>query len=125
MTIAYSCHPGTHKATATRSRPAVQPRADVFEGKDHFELRLDMPGVLADDLNVQLDRSELTVSGTRWLGPAEEGKERPSRLYRRLFLVPDSVDPAAITAGLDKGVLTLTLGKRAEAAVRTIKIAQQ
>lgn len=102
-----------------------RPQADIYEGKSEFVLVLDTPGVVSDDVHVQLDRSALTVEAVRWLGPAVEGQERPSRTYRRSFVLPDSVDAERISAALDKGVLTLTLPKRADAAVRTIRVTPQ
>jgi len=120
-------HTETSARTCTPSATCqvARPRADIYEGKTEFVLILDTPGVATDDVHVELDRSELTVVAVRWLGPAVEGKERPSRSYRRSFVLPDTVDAERISAALDKGVLTLTLPKRADASVRTIRVTPQ
>ena len=121
----------THNETSAKSCGqqnacrVARPRADIYEGKSEFVLVLDTPGVLTDDVHVQLDRSELQVEAVRWLAPAVDGQQRPARSYRRTFVLPDTVDAEHITAALDKGVLTLTLPKRSDAAVRTIRVNQQ
>jgi HSP20 family protein len=108
--------------TTTARRDHVTPRADVLEGKTEYVLLLDLPGVATGDVTVELDRGDLVVEAVRYLGPAVEGGTRPSRRYRRTFGLPDTVDAKAISAGLDSGVLTLTLPKRAEAAAHRIPV---
>lgn len=116
-----SCGPCTTTTTTSR-RDHVTPRADVLEGKEQYVLLLDVPGVTNGDVTVELDRGDLVVEATRYLGPAVEGQPRPARRYRRTFSLPDTVDTKAITAALDKGVLTLTLPKRAEATAQRIPV---
>ena len=126
LNITASCgsSPGPASQSPVKAQAAdtLRPRAEIREGKERYELELELPGVLADDLSVQVDRGELTVEATRFLGPAVDGQERPRRVYQRAFALPESVDPEQIGANLENGVLTLTLGKRTEAAVRKIKV---
>lgn len=108
--------------TARPRGPAHTPRVDIVETDGDFKVLVELPGVLSADVSVQLDRRQLTVEATRFLGPATPEGERPSRFYRRAFTVPDSVNPNAITAALDAGILTVTLGKRAESRARAIEV---
>jgi len=117
-----TCGPCTTTTASAARRDHVTPRADILEGRDQFVLLLDVPGVVTGDVTVELDRGGLVVEAIRYLGPAVQGASRPSRRYRRTFSLPDTVDAKAITAALDKGVLTVTLPKRAEAAAHRIPV---
>ncbi|MBT9557698.1 MAG: Hsp20/alpha crystallin family protein [Myxococcales bacterium] len=108
--------------TARPRGPAHTPRVDVVETDGDFKVLLELPGVLSADVSVHLDRNQLTVAATRFLGSATAEGERPSRFYRRAFTVPDSVNANAVSAALDAGILTVTLGKRAESRARSIEV---
>ncbi len=115
MYAAYRC--------ATPAAPVYRARYDVAETAEAFELTIDLPGVDSADVDVKLEDGRLSVTATRWLGPAVgEGGTRPSRKISQSFTVPDTVDPVKVAARLDKGVLNLTLGKRDGITPRSVKV---
>ncbi len=86
---------------------------DIREEKDHIVMRLEMPGVSKDGLNINVDGSKLMIEGKR-SGKDIEGKWlvreiRPGN-YRREYTIDETIDRNAIEASLENGVLTLTLG---------------
>ena len=102
------------------------PAVDIFETEDAFRLELEIPAVATDAVNVALDDGVLTVSGGR---PAPEAdgqvryrRERRYGPFSRSFRLPETVDEGAIEAQAKDGVLTLTLGKRAQATPKRIEV---
>jgi len=92
------------------------PPADIKEADDHFEVRIDVPGVEAKDIDVSMENGMLKISGKREseLKDEQEGYRRVEREYgefHRQFTLPDSADPDKIAAKCDKGVLEITIGK--------------
>jgi HSP20 family protein len=110
------------------SRPsAFVPAFEVKETTDAFVLKADLPGVSDQNLDIAVHNSVLTVAGSR---QAEERKdddsyslyERQFGSFSRSFQLPETADGERVEAKLDAGVLTLTIGKKAEAKPRKIAI---
>ena len=103
------------------------PPVDVYEDEHNLVLKMEIPGVNEEDLKVSLENNTLTVTGERKF-EKEEKEENFHRIERRFgsftrtFRLPNTVDPEKVEAGYDKGILKLTLGKRAEAKPKEIKI---
>ena len=107
-----------------KGRPVMMPAVDVYENQDEYLLLADLPGVLPDDLEVQLEKGELSVQG--YWGPTNPGnvlaREFRQLDYRRAFLVPDTIDADAVSATLDDGVLTIHIPKAEAVKPRRIQI---
>ena len=104
------------------------PAVDVYEDEHSLTLKLEVPGLNEEDINVTLENNTLTVSGERKFEKEEKEEnfhriERRYGSFTRTFRLPSSVDSENVEAGYDKGVLKITLAKRAEAKPKTIKIA--
>lgn len=106
---------------------AWAPAADVTEDAKRFVISLEIPGVRADEVKIQLDDNRLIVSGEK----KHETDERTDRLHRferqfgsfsRTFTLPDTVDTDAIEARAQNGVLTLTVPKVEKAQPRSIPV---
>ncbi len=103
------------------------PAVDVYEDEHSLTLKLEVPGMKEEDIHVTLENQTLTVSGERKF-ENEEKEENFHRIERRYgsftrsFRLPNTVDAEKVEAGYDKGVLKITLAKRAEARPKTIKI---
>jgi HSP20 family protein len=103
------------------------PAVDVYEDDHNLVLKLEVPGVNEEDLNVTLENNTLTVSGERKL-EKEEKEENFHRIERRYgsftrsFRLPNTVDPEKVEAGYNKGILKISLAKRAEARPKQIKV---
>jgi HSP20 family protein len=88
-------------------------------------LKLEMPGVSKDQLDIDVDGNELQITGKR----AETGsegtylmRERPSGTFRQVYTLDDTIDRNKIEASLEGGVLTLCLHRRESEKPRKIAI---
>ncbi len=110
-----------------RPASAFAPAFEVKETNDAFVLRADLPGVTEADLDIAVHNNVLTVAGGRQAEERKEGEsyalyERQFGSFSRSFSLPDQADGDRIEAKLDRGVLTLTIGKKAEAKPRKIAL---
>ena len=103
--------PAKTKVVMRRAVPAI----DIFENEDEFMLVADVPGLGESDLELTFERGVLNFSGT-----AEVAGRHVE--YRRAISVPESIDAQAINASLERGVLSVSLPKRAELKPRRIAI---
>lgn len=102
-----------------KSKNTVQttPACDIMEENGSVRLLMDLPGVKADDLNIEVKSRQLRISGTMqdlWQGNQVE--------FRRSFNLSEDIDTARISAKLKDGVLALTLPKVPSAQVHKIAI---
>lgn len=103
------------------------PAVDVAEDPKAYSVAIELPGVRAEDLKIEVDGNRLTVKGEKKL-ETEDKTDRVHRFERRfgsferVFTLPDTVNPAGIEAKVADGVLTLTLPKTEKAQPRAIAI---
>ncbi len=110
---------------ARRSR-AVWPATNVFETKESFVVRADVPGLADSDVSVSVEEDALIIRGERKL-PVPDGyrvhlRERAPVAFTRKLPLPARVDADAVSASLKDGVLTITLPKAREALPRQIAV---
>jgi HSP20 family protein len=103
------------------------PAVDIYEDEHNLVLKLEAPGMNEEDLNVSLENSTLAISGERKFEKEEKEEnfhriERRYGSFSRTFRLPNTVDPEKVEAAYDKGILKITLGKRAEAKPKQIKV---
>jgi len=103
------------------------PPVDVYEDEHSITLKLEVPGVDEKAIDVSIENNTLTVRGERTLEKEEKAEnfqrvERQYGSFTRSFTVPNSVDPEQVTAHYDKGVLKISLAKKAEAKPKQIKV---
>jgi len=108
-----------------RSGQFVMPAASVLEDGDAYLLKVEMPGVNKEGLEISLENNELTLIGRRSL-PAIDGtlihRESRSENFRRVFELDPSIDRAKVSARIEQGVLTLTLPKAEQVKPRKIEV---
>src|SRR5256714_9856951 len=103
------------------------PAVDVYEDEHKVTLKLEIPGIKQEDVDVRLENNTLTVRGERKF-ETEEKEENFHRIERRYgsfsrsFTLPNSVDPENVKADYRDGVLNIELAKRAEAKPKQIKV---
>jgi HSP20 family protein len=88
-------------------------------------LRLDMPGVEKDDVDVRVENDQLIIHGTRTDEAEGENyvlRERRPGDFHQVFTIDETVDREKIDAKMDKGVLTLTLHLQEEVKPRKIEV---
>ena len=110
----------------TRPGPVYTPATDIFENAETITVLADMPGVKADDLQIDLRESVLTLTG-RVTAPesAKESdvlREYHSGTFFRQFTLSETIDQAKIDAKLTDGVLRLELPKVEKARPRQITV---
>jgi HSP20 family protein len=106
-----------------RTMPAV----DVVESEKAYEITAELPGMDEKAIEVKVTDGYLTIKGEKQEEKEEKKKdyylhERHFGSFERSFDVPESVDLSKIEATFKKGVLTVTLPKKAEAQKPTKKI---
>ncbi len=114
---------GRDTGTQRRWLPAM----DLVESKEQYVLRADLPGLSDGDVNIQLEDDVLTISGER----KTEHEQRQEGFYRlerafggfsRSLTLPDGVDPEAIQAHFDRGVLEIRIPKPEQRKPKTVQI---
>lgn len=103
------------------------PATDVYEDEHNITLKLEVPGVSEKDLDIRLENNTLTVRGERKFEKEEKEEnfrrvERQYGTFVRSFTLPSTVDSDNINASYDKGVLSITMPKRAEAKPKQIQV---
>jgi len=103
------------------------PPVDVYEDEQAIRLKMEVPGIDEKDIDIRLENNLLTVHGERKLESEtkEENYHRIERSYgsfTRSFTLPPTVNPEDVKAAYAKGVLSITLAKRAEARPKQIKV---
>ncbi|MCS4193127.1 HSP20 family protein [Salinibacter ruber] len=107
--------------------PAWSPSTDLVETDEDVRLHLDVPGMSADDISINLQNRTLTVSGERTSERTGEDEnivrvERAVGTFHRTFTLPDAVDSDSTEATYDNGVLTIRVPKTEESTRRQIEI---
>lgn len=114
---------------AERTRPGAvfSPAVDIFETETEITVLADMPGVTADQLQIDLREGVLTLEG-HVATAQSEGQQVvvteyvESGTYFRRFTLSDTIDQERINATLTDGVLRLELPKVAKAQPRRIQV---
>jgi HSP20 family protein len=114
---------GNGGSTMRRWMPAM----DLVETQDHFVLRADLPGLGEDDVKIEFEDGTLTVSGERKAEHESKGEgyhrvERAFGAFSRSLTLPQGIDPEAVTASFDRGVLEVSIPKPEERKPRRIEI---
>jgi len=112
--------------TENASGPWV-PALDVFEEKDNYVVKVELPGVNKDDVKLSLEKGTLTITGERKVETKSESaelyhSERLHGRFQRSINLPESIAADKVTAQCKDGVLTVTLPKNEEAKPRHIDI---
>jgi HSP20 family protein len=103
------------------------PAFDVYEDKDNFVVKAELPGMKKEDINVSLHDGSLIISGERKNETHNEGAEvyRSERFFgkfQRAVSLPAQVAANKTKADYKDGVLTITLPKSEEAKPKQIEV---
>ncbi len=104
------------------------PRVDVYENKDNFVVKAELPGIDPKDLEVRIEDETLYLKGERKLEKEQKEenyyqRERAYGSFARSFSLPSSVNTEKVLAEYKDGLLRLTLPKREEAKPKSIQVA--
>ncbi len=103
------------------------PAAEISETEDAIHLKLEIPGIEAKDLNVEVTKDTVSISGERKeeSKPSDNGVIRSEFHYgkfQRLIPLPARIQNTNVTADYKDGVLNLTLPKAEEEKNKVVKI---
>ncbi|GCA83410.1 MULTISPECIES: Hsp20/alpha crystallin family protein [Microcystis] len=103
------------------------PAAEITETPEAVQLKLEIPGMEAKDLNVEVTADSLTINGERKseIKTEEEGFTRTEFRYgkfHRVIPLPVQVDNTNVTAEYKDGILNLTLPKAEEEKNKVVKV---
>jgi HSP20 family protein len=112
--------PGYEPREGAQAAPWV-PAADIFSRGADVVIRVELPGVRAEDVDITLASGVLTVSGEPGddLGDQDVDfyvRERPSGAFRRSMSVPVGIDEGDISADIENGLVEIVVRGAATAA---------
>jgi HSP20 family protein len=103
------------------------PPVDVAETQEKILVRVEVPGMKQEDIQIEFENGLLTLKGERKLAKEENGLtyhrvERAYGNFNRTFTLPRTVDPEKISASYRDGILEIEVPKKEEAKPKQIKI---
>jgi HSP20 family protein len=103
------------------------PEADVIERQDGIRVMVELPGMAAEDIGLDLENNVLTISGDKREESREDAdachlSERRYGKFSRSFVLPRDVDPEGIEARFENGVLTVAIPKSEKAGRQRIEV---
>jgi len=121
--------PAPFSGAAFSGPGVINPRVDISENKDGFEITAELPGIDPKDVAVEVNDGVLSLRAERKVERKEEDKdkrwhlvERQAGTYLRRFALPFDPDPDKVQAHFDKGVLHVTIPRPAETKPATKRI---
>jgi len=118
----------TNSKNITDSRKVFHtPLADIYSTEEIYSVKLEVPGVTKENLNVVIEDDELKISAESSIEESEKDlkyAEFSVKNFSRTFRVGNDVDRSKIDAKLDNGILTLVLHKSEEVKPKKIAINQ-
>jgi len=114
----------------TPSKAMWMPRVDVFEKDVNLVVRAELPGIDTENLDVTVEGGTLTISGSRsFEQESDEGAFHRKEIYegqfKRTVVLPEGIDPEAISATSNDGILEVTVPKRPEVLPRKVTVEVQ
>jgi HSP20 family protein len=103
------------------------PAVDVYEDAEKLVLKLEVPGIRREDLDIRVEGRVLTVKGERKF-ESEEKEENFHRIERRYgsfvrsFTLPSTVNTEKVEATSADGVVSISFAKKAEAQPKQIQV---
>jgi HSP20 family protein len=103
------------------------PAAEITETPEAVQIKLEIPGMEAKDLNLEVTADSLTINGERKseIKTEEEGFTRTEFRYgkfHRVIPLPVQVDNNNVAAEYKDGILNLTLPKAEEEKNKVVKV---
>lgn len=105
------------------------PSLDVIEEADAYRVRVEIPGMVAEDVEVSILDNTLTIKGVK-PPPVKADEEAPRRLrteccyggFCRRYELPGPVQEDGVTAACKHGVLDVTIPKTPEIIGRKVQV---
>ena len=109
------------------SLTVISPSVDLSETDEALQLRMDVPGLKAEEINIEVSGNTIRISGEHKEEKEEKGRtfhrlERRRGTFTRSLTLPVAVKEDKITASCEEGVLTINLPKTEVAKTRKIAV---
>lgn len=107
-------------------RDSFMPAVELTETDEDVILKLEVPGIASEDLDIQATADSVTIQGERKAGEQAEGYRRSEFRYgkfTRVVSMPVQVKNTEATAAYQDGLLTLTLPKAEAEKNKVVKVA--
>jgi HSP20 family protein len=119
--------PALSRVTQSPFGQSFGPAVDLYEEKDNFVLRAELPGMSKEEISLEIIDNTLILSGERKLASEKKDDEHPVRemgqgRFTRSIELPSEVQSDKIQARYENGILTITLPKKEEAKPKQITI---
>jgi len=106
------------------------PAIDIAETENEFVVKAEVPGCKADDIDISVHGSTLTISGEKKQEEERKEKgyyhvERSYGSFRRDLSLPADIDTDKIEAECKEGILSITLPKAETAKPVKVKVKGQ
>lgn len=106
--------------------PGWTPPVDLYETAGAFVLTAEVPGLSRDAIEIHAEESRIVIRGERAAGHVSceqyHRVERGHGRFSRTFLLPEPIEPEAVTADLKDGLLTVTIPKAGGRGARKIEV---
>lgn len=105
----------------------VFPLTNVTEDNENYYVRAELPGIKSDELDIQVTKDGISISGERKIPVEGNGvkyhrREREAGKFSRLINLPGEVDVNKVEASRENGVLKVTIPKAEVAKPRQITV---
>lgn len=96
----------------------LAPSLDVASDGKEYSVKVELPGIEADDISIEYSGNTLTIKGEKRQEVEEKEKdyyhvERQYGSFQRLLNIPDDGDAENITSNFKNGVLSVTIPRKA------------
>ncbi len=107
---------------------AMTPAVDLAETNESLQIKIDVPGLKPEDIDIEVSHNALRISGERKEEKEEKGKsfhrvERRVGKFSRTISLPCAVQESKVHAEYHDGVLSVLLPKVEEAKAHRVKVA--
>lgn len=115
------------RSNTTNTPVMWTPNTDLREDDNEIVIKMDIPGVKPDDVDIELTRDNLVVKGERKFEDIDKRKdyvriERQFGTFQRSWTIATAVQADAIKAEFKDGVLAITLPKAEAAKPRKVQV---
>ncbi|MBX9621128.1 MAG: Hsp20/alpha crystallin family protein [Alphaproteobacteria bacterium] len=95
----------------------LKPRSDISVGDHDYMIKLEIPGVGEDNVQIEISDNMLTVKGEKKLENEEKRRdfyriERSYGSFQRVFSLPEDADQSNIKASFKNGILSISLPRK-------------